>query len=105
MQNKKMQSVPLPPGIERIPKYNWQYKTTYKYLITFHIYDHIMISSHKRAFDKTSRGFLKYEEIIAGLAAMEPVTPHGDSCGEIRSVYILRYYDSGGDGLLSFDDF
>lgn len=64
-----------------------------------------MILSQKRAFDKSNKGFLKYEEIIAGLAAMEPVTPHGGSCGEIRSVYILRYYDSIGDGLLSFDDF
>ena len=30
----------LPPGIERIPKYNWQYKTTYKYSIAFHIWRH-----------------------------------------------------------------
>ena len=29
-----------PPGIERIPKYNWQYKTTYEYSIAFHIWRH-----------------------------------------------------------------
>jgi len=58
-----------------------------------------------RAFDKNGKGCLRYEDLLAGLAAMEPATPHGDSCGEIRSVYILRYYDTGGDGMISFDDF
>eukprot|EP00794_Sanderia_malayensis_P014108 gene14108-15582_t len=56
-------------------------------------------------FDKSCKGFLKFEEIVSGLAAMEPVTPHGGCSGEIRSVYILKYYDSEGKGMLSYADF
>ena len=58
-----------------------------------------------RAFDKSCKGFLRYEDLISGFAAMEPVTPHGGCSGEIRSVYILRYYDTVGHGYLSYDNF
>eukprot|EP00795_Rhopilema_esculentum_P015161 gene15161-6353_t len=58
-----------------------------------------------RAFDKCCKGFLRYEDLLSGFAAMEPVTPHGGCSGEIRSVYILRYYDTVGHGYLSYDNF
>ena len=63
------------------------------------------IYSYFRTFDKSCKGFLKFEEVISGLAAMEPITPHGGCPGEIRSVYILKYYDTAGKGMLSYEDF
>ena len=50
-------------------------------------------------------GYMSYPEFISGLAACEPCTPHGDSCGEARCRYIFRYYDKNHDGKLLFDEF
>ena len=34
--------------------------------------------------------YLSYPELISGLAACEPCTPHGDLSGEARCRYIFR---------------
>lgn len=54
---------------------------------------------------KHSNPVLSYPEFISGLAACEPFTPHGDTCGEIRCRYIFRYYDRNHDGKLEFEEF
>ena len=54
---------------------------------------------------KSGSGFISYPEFISGLAACEPGTPHGDSCGENRCRYIFKFYDKNHDGNLVFEEF
>ena len=58
-----------------------------------------------RSFDASKRGMLSWKDVLVGLAAMEPCTPHGGTPAEMRCRYIFRYYDSDGDGLLEFNEF
>ena len=45
------------------------------------------------------------QEMVCGLCACEPGTPHGDSAGEARCRYIFRYYNRAADGRLTSDEF
>ncbi|GIY24671.1 uncharacterized protein CDAR_585611 [Caerostris darwini] len=56
--------------------------------------------SHCRAFDLTSLGHLSLRDVLIGLAAMNPSTPHGGSPAAVRCRYIFRYYGSNNDGVL-----
>ena len=49
--------------------------------------------------------FITGTAIILGLAACEPITPHGDLCGEARCKYIFKFYDKNHDGNLIFAEF
>ncbi len=49
--------------------------------------------------------YLSYPELICGLSACEPKTPHGDQSGETRCRYIFRYYNDEGNGRLSAEEF
>jgi len=44
-----------------------------------------------RTFDINNRGGLTYKDILYGLAAIDPGTPHGGPPAEIRCRYIFRY--------------
>ena len=48
---------------------------------------------------------LSFAELLAGLAACEPATPHGDLPGEARCRIIFRYYNQDSNGKLSFKEF
>ncbi|XP_068748492.1 uncharacterized protein [Montipora capricornis] len=48
---------------------------------------------------------LTFEELISGLAAMDPSTPHGGLSGEMRCRYIFRFYAVEEEGVLSFEEF
>ena len=58
-----------------------------------------------RAFDIHHRGLLSYKDVLLGLSAMEPATPHGGTPAEMRCRYIFRFYDKNGDGLLQFQEY
>ena len=45
------------------------------------------------------------QEMVCGLCACEPGTPHGDNAGEARCRYIFRYYNRVGDGRLTSEEF
>jgi hypothetical protein len=49
--------------------------------------------------------YLSYPELICGLSACEPNTPHGDSSGEARCRYIFRFYNYKANGRLSTEEF
>lgn len=48
---------------------------------------------------------MTYDELLAGLAAMDPYTPHGGLSGEMRCRYIFTFYAAEQDGVLSFEEF
>jgi hypothetical protein len=48
---------------------------------------------------------LSFHEVLLGLAAMEPCTPHGSTPAEMRCHYIFRYYDVNSDNHLQFTEF
>ena len=58
-----------------------------------------------RSFDKQGKGNLCFTDVACGLAAMDPGTPHGGTAGEIRTIYIGRYYNKSGNGVLSYKEF
>ena len=58
-----------------------------------------------RAFDLHKRNLLTFKDVLLGLSAMEPATPHGGTPAELRCRYIFRYYDRDCDGHLSTEEF
>ncbi|XP_032239117.2 uncharacterized protein LOC116618970 [Nematostella vectensis] len=58
-----------------------------------------------RAFDTEKEGSVNYKRILHGLAAMEPITPHGGPSGELRCRYIFYYYNKEKPGLLNYNEF
>ena len=58
-----------------------------------------------RAFDVHRRSFLDFNDILLGLACMEPYTQHGGNPAEIRCRYIFRFYNRSKDGKLHFEEF
>ncbi|ELU04421.1 hypothetical protein CAPTEDRAFT_110040, partial [Capitella teleta] len=58
-----------------------------------------------RAFDLNKKRELSFHEVLLGLAAMEPCTPHGSTPAEMRCHYIFRYYDVNSDNHLQFTEF
>lgn len=49
--------------------------------------------------------FLSFSEVLCGLCALEPDTPHGDQAGEARCRYIFRFYKHNPSPKLTFDEF
>ncbi|XP_067121609.1 uncharacterized protein [Centruroides vittatus] len=58
-----------------------------------------------RAFDITNKGLLDFNDVLMGLAAMEPSTQHGGPPAEIRCRYIFRFYDSDRDDKLHYSEY
>ncbi|XP_064612547.1 LOW QUALITY PROTEIN: uncharacterized protein LOC135476448 [Liolophura sinensis] len=58
-----------------------------------------------RAFDVHRRKLLSFKDVLLGLAAMEPTTPHGSVPAEMRCRYIFRFYDEDSDGFLQHSEF
>lgn len=58
-----------------------------------------------RAFDWNNHGQLTYQEVLSGVAAMDPSTPHGGPSGELRCRYIFRCYSAEQESCLSFEGF
>ncbi|CAH3155579.1 unnamed protein product [Pocillopora meandrina] len=58
-----------------------------------------------RAFDWNNHGQLTYQEVLSGVAAMDPSTPHGGPSGELRCRYIFRFYSAEQESCLSFEGF
>ena len=58
-----------------------------------------------RAFDFNQLNQLTYQEVLFGVAAMDPSTPHGGPSGELRCRYIFRFYSDEQDAFLSFEEF
>ncbi|XP_067033041.1 uncharacterized protein [Acropora muricata] len=58
-----------------------------------------------RSFCIRHQNQMTYDELIAGLAAMDPYTPHGGLSGEMRCRYIFTFYAAEQDGVLSFEEF
>jgi len=48
---------------------------------------------------------LTFSDLLTGLSACEPHTPHGDQAGEARCRIIFRYYSRGQAGRLTFNEF
>lgn len=58
-----------------------------------------------RAFKfNRSMPYVTFHELLLGLAAMDRSTAHGGHSGELRCGYIFRYYDTNGDGYLSYNE-
>ncbi|XP_065196335.1 uncharacterized protein LOC135827834 [Sycon ciliatum] len=55
--------------------------------------------------DVHGRATLTVLDLCLGLAALDPATPHGGVCAEVRCRMIFRYYDISHDGRLSFSEF
>lgn len=63
------------------------------------------IRSLYRAFKfNRTMPYLTFHELLLGLAAMDRGTAHGGHSGELRCGYIFRYYDTNGDGQLSYHE-
>ncbi|PFX31454.1 Serine/threonine-protein phosphatase PP2A catalytic subunit 1 [Stylophora pistillata] len=58
-----------------------------------------------RAFDWNNHRQLTYQELLFGVAAMDPSTPHGGPSGELRCRYIFRCYSAEQESCLSFEGF
>ncbi|KAL9982177.1 hypothetical protein ACROYT_G010988 [Oculina patagonica] len=58
-----------------------------------------------RAFDFNHQNQLTYQEVLFGVAAMDPSTPHGGPSGELRCRYLFKFYSSEQDAFLSFEEF
>ena len=58
-----------------------------------------------RSFCSRHQNQMTYDELLAGLAAMDPYTPHGGLSGEMRCRYIFKFYAAEQDGVLSFEEF
>jgi len=48
---------------------------------------------------------LEYWQLVSGICAMLPTTPHRDWWGVLRLRYIFRLYDKEGNGALNIEDF
>ncbi len=101
---------------DQIPIYHYFFSHTFPYFyLTLGKFQDLMLKMGWareslpylfQAFKGKNGGkFLSYPEFISGLAACEPNTPHGDSCGEIRCRYIFKFYDKNHDGKLEFPEF
>lgn len=58
-----------------------------------------------QAFDISNKGILSFNDVLIGLAAMEPSTQHGGPPAEIRCRYIFRFYDSDRDDKLEYHEY
>ena len=58
-----------------------------------------------RSFDLNHHNQLTYEEVLSGVAAMDPSTPHGGPSGEMRCRYIFKFYATEQEAVLSFEEF
>ncbi|KAK7083894.1 hypothetical protein SK128_026880 [Halocaridina rubra] len=53
-----------------------------------------------RAIDRQRSGELSYKEFILGLAALDPLTSHGNKPAQIRCRYIFRFYNLEADDYM-----
>ena len=58
-----------------------------------------------RSFDLNHQNQLTYEEVLFGVAAMDPATPHGGPSGELRCRYIFKFYSSEQENAISLEKF
>jgi hypothetical protein len=57
-----------------------------------------------RAFGGNDGG-LTLQQLQVGVAAMEPATPHGGICGQVRAEMIFKYYNKRENGSLNLQEF
>jgi diadenosine tetraphosphatase ApaH/serine/threonine PP2A family protein phosphatase len=53
----------------------------------------------------SSASCLTLEEVMLGICALDPATPHGSTPGQIRCQFIFRYYTSSGQSYMTFNEF
>ena len=66
--------------------------------------EHTSYLTHNRALVSDEAG-LSLRELQIGLCCMDPTTPHGALSAQFRCQFIFQFYNTSGNGLLSFEEF
>ena len=66
--------------------------------------EHMSYRTHHRALASDEAG-LSLCELQVGLCCMDPTTPHGALSAQFRCQFIFQFYNTSGNGLLSFEEF
>ena len=68
------------------------------------MFTHLCTCIYCRAFGGHDGG-LTLQQLQVGVAAMEPATPHGGICGQVRAEMIFKYYNKRENGSLNLQEF